>query len=160
MKMSDDELLAAIDAAEQMALGPTSSEIATDRADAIDRYLGKAYGDEQPGRSQVVSRDVSDVVEGVTANVLKPFVAGDQVVEFNAHGPEDEEQAEQETDYVNFIALERNNGFLVLTAAVKDALLLRNGYVKMGWRKREDITLETYEGLSEDELMAIAQDAT
>lgn len=156
--LSDAELLAAIDAAEQMALGPTSSEIASDRADAIDRYLGKAYGDEQAGRSQVVSRDVSDVVEGVCANVLKPFVAGDQVVEFNPHGPEDEEQAEQETDYVNFIALERNNGFLVLTAAVKDALLLRNGYVKMGWRKREDITIEMFEGKSDDELVALMSD--
>jgi hypothetical protein len=84
--MTDAELLAAIDAAESLALGPTSSEIATDRADAIDRYLGKPYGDEQIGRSQVVSRDVSDVVEGVCANVLKPFVAGEEVVQSSPRG--------------------------------------------------------------------------
>jgi hypothetical protein len=158
MKMTDEELLAALDAAEALALGPTTSEIASDRADAIDRYLGKAYGDEQPGRSSVVSRDVSDVVEGVCANVLKPFVAGDQIVEFNPRGPEDEEAAQQETDYVNFVALERNNGFVVLNCAVKDALLLRNGYVKCGWTKREDVMLETYQGLSDDELNALLQD--
>src|SRR5207247_598471 len=113
---------------------------------------GKPYGDEQIGRSQVVSRDVSDVVEGVLANVLKPFVAGDEIVRFNPYGPEDEDAAKQETDYINFIALERNNGFLVLNAAVKDALLLRNGYIKCGWRVRKDVVLETYRGQSDDEV--------
>ncbi|HJY05280.1 MAG TPA: hypothetical protein VJ323_03135, partial [Bryobacteraceae bacterium] len=122
--VSDTELLAAISAAEQTALGTVDGNIASDRADAIKRYLGDPYGDEQPGRSSVVSRDVSDVVEGVLANVLKPFVGGDEVVQFNPHGPEDVEQAQQETDYINYIALDRNNGFLCLTAAIKDALLL------------------------------------
>lgn len=158
MKMPDEELLAAISAAEEAALGTLQGEIATDRADAIDRYLGKPYGDEQKGRSQVVSRDISDVVEGVAANVLKPFVGGDEVVKFEPRGPEDVEQAQQETDYVNFVCLERNNGFLTLNSAVKDALLLRAGYVKCGWAKRNDIALETYEGLSDDEVAIIVKD--
>lgn len=156
--LTDDQILAAIDAAEAVALGPQTSEIASDRADALDRYSGKLYGDEKPGRSQVVSRDVSDVVEGVTANVLKPFVGGDKVVQFNPRGPEDEEAAEQETDYINFVVMERNNGFIVLNSGVKDALLLRNGYVKCGWTKREDITIETYQGLSDEELALLYQD--
>jgi hypothetical protein len=156
--ISDDELLAAIDAAEQQALGTLQGEVASDRADAIDRYLGKPYGDEAPGRSSVVSRDVSDVVEGVLANVLKPFVGGDQIIQFDPRGPEDVEAAQQETDYVNFIALERNNGFAVLNCAVKDALLLRAGYVKCGWTSREDVTVERYQGLSEDEMTILMQD--
>ncbi len=156
--LTDDELLSAVDAAEQEALGPTQSDITSDRADAVDRYLGKPYGDEQKGRSQVVSRDVSDTVEGVTANVVKPFISGDRIVQFDARGPEDEEQAEQETNYANFIALERNNGFIWLTAGVKDALLLRNGYLRCGWKKREDVMIETYEQLSDDEMAIIGQD--
>lgn len=158
MKLSDEQILAAIDAAEETAFGPKSSEIASDRADALDRYLGKPYGDEQKGRSQVVSRDISDVVEGVTANVLKPFVGGDRVVMFNPRGPEDEEAAQQETDYINFVVMERNNGFVVLNSGIKDALLLRNGYVKCGWTKREDVTTESYQGLSDEELALLAQD--
>ena len=156
--LNDEQVLAAIDAAEAAALGPQSSEIATDRADALDRYLGKPYGDEVAGRSQVVSRDISDVVEGVTANVLKPFVGGDRVVMFNPRGPEDEEGAQQETDYVNFVVMERNNGFVVLNSAIKDALLLRNGYLKCAWCKRDDITIEDYHGLSDEELAMLAQD--
>jgi hypothetical protein len=156
--LTDEQILAAIDAAEMAAFGPKSSEIAADRADALDRYLGKPYGDEQAGRSQVVSRDISDVVEGVTANVLKPFVGGDRVVMFNPRGPEDEKGAEQETDYINFVVMERNNGFVILNCGIKDALLLRNGYLKCGWTKRDDITIEDYKGLSEEELTLLSQD--
>jgi hypothetical protein len=156
--LTNEQIISAIDAAEAAAFGPKSSEIASDRADAIDRYNGKTYGDEKPGRSAVVSRDVSDVVEGVAANVLKPFVGGDKVVVFNPRGPEDEEAANQESDYVNFVVMERNNGFVCLASAVKDALLLRNGYLKLGWTKREDITIETYQGLSDEELALLADD--
>ena len=156
--LSAEQILAAIEAAEQAAFGPKSSEIASDRADALDRYLGKPYGDEKAGRSQVVSRDVSDVVEGVTANVLKPFVGGDRVVVFNPRGPEDEQGAQQETDYVNFVVMERNNGFVCLNSGVKDALLLRNGYLKCGWTKREDITIEPYQGLSDEEMALLMED--
>jgi len=156
--LTDEALLSAISAAEGEAIGGTRGEIASDRADALDRYLGKPYGDEQSGRSQVVSRDVSDVVEGVVANVLKPFVAGDQVVTFTPKGPEDEGAAKQESDYIQHIAMERNNGFLVLNSAVKDALLLRNGYVRVSWRTRDDVLSEKYEGLTDDELAILLQD--
>jgi hypothetical protein len=156
--MTDDELLGAISAAEETALGSVQGAISSDRADAIDRYYGKPYGDEQPGRSTVVSRDVADVVEGVVANVVKPFVGGDKVVQFEPFGPEDEDQAEQETDYVNFVALERNSGFVWLVSAIKDALLLRTGYVKCSWSVRSDVISETYIGQSEEEVALLLQD--
>lgn len=156
--LSSEQLLAAISAAEGLALGSKSSEIASDRADALDRYRGKPYGDEVSGRSQVVSRDVADVVEGVAANVLKPFVGGDRVVIFNPRGPEDEERAQQETDYINYVVMDRNNGFVALSSAVKDALLLRNGYLKCGWGNRADITIEKYEGQTDEELALLMGD--
>lgn len=157
-RMTDEQLLGAINAAEAAAIGALKGEVSSDRADATDRYLGKPYGNEQEGRSSVVSRDVADVVDGVLANVIKPFVAGDQMVQFVPRGPEDEAAAQQESDYCNLIALERNNGFHVLSCAIKDALLLRNGYVKAGWRVRSDVTLERYEGLSDDEMAILAAD--
>lgn len=156
--MTDEALLQAISAAEETAIGATQGTVSTDRQDAIDRYYGKPYGDELPGRSSVVSRDVADVVEGVVANVVKPFVGGDEVVQFEPIGPEDEEQAKQETDYVNFVALERNNGFVWLVSAIKDALLLRTGYVKCQWEIRQDVMTETYTGLSDEELALLLQD--
>lgn len=159
--LSDEELLSAISSAEQSAIGDIQGTISTDRADAVARYLGKDYTGAlaaPTGRSSVVSRDVSDVVQGVLANVLKPFVGGEQMVEFQAHSPEDEQAAKQETDYVNFVAMERNNGFVVLSTAMNDALLLRTGYVKCGWAKRTDVVIETYQGQSDEELALLSQD--
>lgn len=157
--MTAGEVLSAIKAAEASSYGPAHGELATDRADAIDRYLGKEYGNEAAGRSRVVSRDVADVVEGVLANVIKPFVAGDEVVQFTPRGPEDENAAQQETDYINYVVLERNNGFAVLSTAFKDALLLRNGYIKCGWTTREDVLVEEYRGQSDDQLAVLMSDA-
>lgn len=157
--MTDAELLASIHAEEQSAIGGIQQDIASDREDAIKRYRGEKYGDEQKGRSQVVSRDVADTVDGVLANVVRPFVSGDTLVQFDPIGPEDEEAAQQETDYVNHIVLDRSNGFLMLSTSVKDALLLRNGYVRVTWTKRDDVRLETYYGMSEEEFKAILADA-
>ena len=156
-RLSDASLLAAISAAEETALGAVQGQVSADRADAIDRYYGKPYGDEQPGRSSVVSRDVADVVEGVVANVVKPFVGGDRIVQFDPITEDDEDQATQETDYVNFVALERNNGFVWLVSAIKDALLLRTGYVKCQWEVRSDQITETYSGLSDEELALLME---
>lgn len=159
--MRDEDVLSAIDAAEAQAIGVNQTTIATDRADALARYLGKPYGGDMaapPGRSSVTSRDVADVVEGVLANVIKPFVSGEEVVQFDPLGPDDEERAQQETDYVNFIALQRNNGFLVLNAAMKDALLMRSGYAKCYWTKRSDVMVERYDLMSEPELAMLLQD--
>jgi hypothetical protein len=157
-RLTDESLLAAISAAEQQALGGSSGQVATDRADAVSRYYGKPYGNELPGRSSVVSRDVADVVEGVVANVVKPFVGGDEVVRFDPISAEDEAAAEQETDYVNFVALERNNGFVWLVSAIKDALLLRAGYIKCQWEVRQDVITETYDGLAPEEVQIILGD--
>lgn len=161
--LSDEELLAAVDAAESAALGASASTIATDRADAIDRYLGKPYPNDsslasQPGRSSINSRDVADVVQGVLANTIKPFVGGEEIVRFDPLGPDDEDRAQQETDYVNWVLMSRNNGFLTLNAVMHDALLVRVGYVKMGWTKRTDIVIESYEALADDELGLISKD--
>jgi hypothetical protein len=156
--ITDAELLGAIDASEAQAQGNFSDQVASDRADAIARYYGQPYGNEKPDRSSVISRDVADVMEGVTANVIKPFVGGDQVVQFEPVGPEDETAASQETDYINFIALERNNGFMWLASAIKDALLLRTGYVKCQWTVRQDVISETYAGQNEQEIALLLQD--
>lgn len=157
-KLSDAQILAAISAAEETALGSVSGAVSADRADAVDRYYGKAYGDEQPGRSSVVSRDVADVVEGVVANVVKPILSGDSVVQFAPIGPDDEPRAQQEGDYCHHVAFEKNNGFVWVVSAVKDALLLRSGYVKVNWEVRSDQNIETYSGLSEEELNLIVSE--
>lgn len=158
-KLSDSELLATIDREERNAYGYMSGDLATERANAMDYYLGKPFGNEVEGRSQVVSTDVADTVEWVMPSLLKIFCAGDKVVEFRPRGAEDVEAAEQESEYVNFLVMDKNPGLETFYTWFKDALLQKVGYVKAWFEEVEDTDEEYYEGLGDDELAMILQDA-
>jgi hypothetical protein len=64
--MTDDQLVSQIELLERQALGYYGSEVAAEQATAMNYYLGRPFGTEEEGRSQVVSSDVYDVVEGLT----------------------------------------------------------------------------------------------
>lgn len=157
-KLSDRDLLATIEREERNAYGYLSGELATERTQALDYYLGREFGNEVEGRSKVVSTDVADTIEWVMPSLLKIFASGDKVVMFNPRGPEDVEAAEQETDYVNFVVMEKNAGLEVLYTWFKDALLSKVGYVKAYFEEIEDTDEEYYEGLGDDELAMLLQD--
>lgn len=154
--MKSKRLIAAIEEQEKLATG--SGALAEARQEALDHYLGKPYGDEEDGRSQVVMRDVADTIEWIKPSLLKIFCSGDEVVSFEPVGPEDEQQATQETEFVNHILMRKNEGFLILHDWFHDALLQKNGYV---WAQnvkegRED--REQYSNLSDEELALLLQD--
>ena len=76
-KMDEDLLRSFIEHQESRAARPETAE---EQARAMDCYLGKPLGNEEEGRSSVISSDVWDVVEGLAPLVLKPFVSSDDVV--------------------------------------------------------------------------------
>jgi hypothetical protein len=100
-------------------------------------------------RSKAVSSDVADTVEGLMPALMEVFFGGDDVVEFAPTGQEDEQAAQQETDYVNYVFMQKNPGFLVLYSFIKDALLSKNGIVKVYWEDKEEEYEETYWGIPE-----------
>jgi hypothetical protein len=108
------------------------------------------------GRSQAVSTDVADTIEGLMPSLMDIFCGSDEVVRFEPVGPEDEEAAQQETDYVNHVFMQQNPGFMVLYAFIKDALLQKNGIVKVWWEEGEQEEYETYFDLTEDQFAALA----
>lgn len=154
--MQNESLLAAIERHEAQADSYGGSS--NDRSLAIDYYHGRPMGNEVDGRSQVVSRDVYDTVEWIKPQIADVFCSGDEVVSFAPKGPDDVAKAQQETEYVNYIATEKNAWFEVFTNWAHDALLQRNGYVIAYWDDHEDRTKEKYKGLSADELVMLAQD--
>jgi hypothetical protein len=157
-KFTDDQIISKIDNEEQIAYGINDSALSSERAEAINYYLGEKFGNEVEGRSQVVSYDVQDTIESALPQLLKPFVSGDEVVAFEPKGPEDQAAAEQETDYVNHIVMEKNNGFEIFYVWFKDALLSKNGYVKVYHEEEEDVDEEEYEGLTDEQLDMLASD--
>lgn len=157
-KITDDDLIAKIEAMESSSYGINDSSLTDSRSKALSYYNGDPFGNEIEGRSAVVSRDVLDVVESALPQLLKVFVSGDEIVRFDPRGPEDEEKAAQETAAVNYYILEKNDGFAIFYTWFKDALLSKNGYVKVWWEEEEETETETYQGLTDDQIALMLQD--
>lgn len=99
--------------------------------ESLDYYLGNPRGDEVEGRSQVVSQDVGDVIEWILPQIMKNLLQTGEVVTFDPVGPEDEEQAELESFFVHDALMKENKGYLEIQQVVKDALMQRNGILKV-----------------------------
>lgn len=156
MKMDDANLISVIEDHEGNA--ETYGDLSEDRTKALDYYLGEPMGNEVEGRSQVISRQVWDVVEWIKPQLADIFTSGEEVVEFKARGPEDVKGAEQETDYINHVITEKNNWFEVFYSWSHDALIQKNGYVKAYFDDSEDTIQESYQGLTDDEYAMLSQD--
>lgn len=136
-----------------------ASKLSNERSEAMDYYLGDMSKDmpAAEGRSSAVSTDVADTIEGLMPQLMDIFAGSDEVVRFEPVGPEDEEAAQQETDFVNHVFMQNNPGFMVLYSFIKDACLSKTGIVKVWWEEREEEERETYYDLTEDQFALLAQ---
>ena len=155
----DEDSILSIVAAEmsQAATGSFVTEIDGNRQDSLDYYLGNPRGDEQEGRSQVVSTDVADAIEWIMPQIIKAMVAKGPVVEFDAIGADDELQAEMETEFTHDTFMKENEGFLNLYEYVKDALMQKNGIFKIYYDETDKVKTERYDGLNQQELEMLMQ---
>jgi len=155
--MTEDELLALVEQEEANCISSTSGALAEQRREAMQYYYGLPYGNEVEGRSQVVTTEVKDAVEGILPSLMAIFTSSDEIVRFEPQNQEDEQAAQQATDYVNYIFTRLNNGFLTLYCLFKDALLQKNGYAKVYWEDYTDSGIETYENMSGMEIAMMLQ---
>lgn len=100
---------------------------------SLDYFLMRQKGDEVPGRSQIQSGDVADMIDHVQAE-LQPMYNAESLFEIAQEGPDDE-QAALETKAINWYWRERCRGAEKLDEAVQDGLLSRNGYIKVWFEK-------------------------
>ena len=150
-KITEEELVARIQAEVSEALSHDAT-VSEQRELAMQYYYGLPFGNEVDGRSQYVDSTVQDTIEWIKPSLMRVFAAGDEMVKFNPHGPEDVGMAKQATDYVNYVFTKDNPGWSILYAWFTDALLQKNGIVKVWWDEYEDTTRESYNGLNDDEM--------
>lgn len=134
------------------------NKVVEERKDALERYLGRPYGNEIEGRSQVLDTTTADTIDSMMPGLLRPFIAGDKVVVFEPMNDRDKKTCEQMTDGVNYVITKKNNFLKILHTLVKDGLIQKNGYIKAFWDKREETTEESYKHISPSELMLLEQD--
>jgi len=156
--MSQNQLKAALQAAIDDSIGFLETETVEQRKLALQAYLRQPYGNEVEGKSQIVTGEVAEAIDGALPALIRIFTGSDQIVVADPVGPGDEAGAKQATDYLNHIFLKDNPGITILHDWFFDALLQKNGIVKAVWEDKEDVSKETYEGLSDDELAMLLQD--
>ena len=92
-----------------------------------EEILGPGEG---PTKSSFVSTDVRDAVLMMLPSLIRIFAASENVVSLVPRTPQDQDIAEQATNYVNYVFWQDNAGFLTLYGAFKDALTIKTGYAK------------------------------
>jgi len=153
--LSDIEIISACQRMLENSIGSVGSDSRWDTTRMLDQYHGRPYGTEVEGRSQVVTREVLEQVEWAMPSLLKVFGSGERVVTFTPQSDDDEAQADQETDYVNYTFLKDSNGWDVLNQWFRSALLERNAYVKVYWDTQRQTRVTTYEGMTETQVQMV-----
>ena len=157
--MEEQELEGIISSLIEEAVDYIDLSEAPDRVKASDYYQGKPFGNEEDGRSQVVSFDVRDTVSLMLPQIMRTFFGSEKVVEFVPREAQDVLNAEQSTDYVNQVVLGQDNpAFSVFYSAFKDALVKRIGVIKIDWEKKEEVEHEEFTQLDDASLEALLAD--
>lgn len=156
--MTEIELKAVVQAEIDNAIGYIETETTEARRKAIQYYNRDYYGNEVEGRSTIVTGEVAEAVDGALPAIMRVFAQGDEVVQFEPNGPGDEEKAKQATDYANWVFYRDNPGVSIMHDWFKDALLQKNGIIKVYWNDEEVVNTESYQNLTEEELALLLAD--
>ena len=152
--MIDEELVSRIQTEITDALG-YNDDISKQREQAMEYYYARPFGNEVEGRSQFVDSTVADTIEWIKPSLMRVFASGDNMVSFSPVGPEDVDASEQASQYINHIFTKDNSGWEILYTWFSDALLQKNGIVKVWWDETDENDREEYQNLTELELDAL-----
>lgn len=104
------------------------------------------------GQSTVVSSEVSDYIQMMLPSLLRPFTSGEKIWNY---APSDETQSQVATlfsQYVNQVVFRKDNrGEIILNNWAFDALVQKNGVVKVWWEEAREFKDQTYDDLNDGE---------
>ena len=158
MKMDEGQIKGILEAEIDNSIGYIETETTEDRRRALDYYLRNPYGNEVEGRSQIVTGEVAEAIDGALPQLIRVFTTTEDIVYFEPQTADDEESAKQATDYCNWVFYRENEGLLILHNWFKDALLQKVGVVKSYWDESEEVIKEEYKNLTEDEVALLLSD--
>src|SRR6185312_8308044 len=174
-RMSDEQLLELVHQHELSSLGsevaagatisasiyPSNAVLNTlqvQRFNALNAYMARPLGNEVENRSQVVLPVVRDTISWIMPNLMRMFVGTKAPCRFEAEGEQDEQQAELETEAVNYVFMSRNDGEIILHDFFWDSLLMSNGYAQVYTREWDSVKEEKYTELDQIQLAQLLAD--
>ena len=110
------------------------------------------YDKETANRSTYVSTDVRDAIMLMMPGLIRLFAASENPVFLVPRSQAEVIQAQQATDYVNYVFWNDNSGFLILYGALKDALTVRTGFVKWWTDENKETVRKRFTRITADQV--------
>jgi hypothetical protein len=155
--MTDRELSSLIDQAERDSI--TQSGDFNDLNEKLFKYYNsEPFGDEQEGRSQVVTSDCADIVESDMPSHIRIFLSGNDVAEFKPTNGQDVREADDKNIYIPYLIRNVKDSFRKLHGWIKQAEIQKLGILEYGIRDERRTKVKHYEGLTELALIQLIQE--
>ena len=158
-KLSDDDFKKRIDDLLSMSHGAVGTKIADDRIRNLEAYLAEPTGEWAPpeidDRSDLVATDVADAVEWMLPSLLRVFASSKSAIQVSARRPQFEGKAELVQEVLRWLFWEKLDGFTILYNWIKDGLIQKVGFVRVGYSKASVTIREQYRGITEAQLSGL-----
>lgn len=141
-----DSLKADLKSAEQL-----KTELDSKIQEWRDAYDGKPYGNEQEGKSTIISRDIKRQSEWQHASLVDPFVSTSDVIKCHPITAEDREAARQSELLLNTQFCRKFNRFNFMSKAIKILDMEGTVVVQTGWDYEDEPILIESETVTQDE---------
>jgi hypothetical protein len=106
-------------------------------------YNGEKYGNEEKGKSSIVSRDIKKQSEWQHASIIDPFVSSDNVIKCTPVTWEDTDAAKQNELLLNTQFVRKFDRYNFMTKAIKVLDMEGTLVVQTGWDyEDEEVTVE------------------
>lgn len=131
----------------------------SERTDAQEYYNGEM--NDLPvgeGRSSVVDMSVRSTIKKIMPSITRTILSNDNIVEYEPVGPEDEEGAEQATEYVNLVVVPECDAERAIYDAIHDACLVKTGILKWTAYTYRKAIVQDYTDLRDEEVLGLIDD--
>lgn len=132
-------LKADMDSADSLRLA-TVSKVETWKKE----YNGDLYGNEQKGKSKIVSRDIKRQDEWQHASLKDPFLSSTDIVKCSPVTAEDRSAAEQNQLVLNYQFTRKFNRYRFITDCIKILTTEGSLIVKTSWDYADEVVKNTY----------------
>lgn len=156
------------------SMGAPDSEVGVLRDRNLRAYNAQPVMEFAPpeieDRSQYVSQDVAQVVDGMLPQLLDVFVSDDAALTCQATKPDVppsplspqgmsySKQADAATKYLNYLFYTRNDGLQTLYDWIHDACLQKVGFVKVWAEEEEKEEFKQFTGLLPEQVQMLTND--
>lgn len=162
-KVTDEQLINLVESGVQNSVGDwlNSSDLAYERIRSTYEYAGVPTGHLSPqGVSSIVDTSTTETVEAYAAILSDLFLNNQRLARFVPYNdsPNAFKHAKDASLLVNYCLFKQNDGWSILEAWMKCALLWKNGVIR--WDYVEDYTyiFEEYEKITQTRLDEILSD--